>query len=531
MKRIIVITTEMRGRLRQVPCCHMIRNFFLASMNRPTCIHKLGHEPFRYSGRESLRSQPPTSEDQLGGLSISTWDAQDMFLEERRTMERRAQRGALFGGMMSSGATMLELNVSQLIHLSSSLQLREEGRLRKRKVMIISPEDECTTPITKKPDRELRLTRANSHVRDCRIKFFEEDHVYILDGVQKFPQSVSAVWSAFFDKFKPVETIDKFFNRWSSNVESKYFAFIKERRNQCVEDNQIKKEIAEGWSKKGKDASEKGTFMHLQIELFLNGCLANTCSVEMDQFKEFLRFFVDVRKWVPFRTEWSIYDEKHMIAGQIDAIFKDLDGHLHIVDWKRVREDMDPFAGAHFRRYGKTPCDDLLDNKFNHYAAQQNLYALILKDNYDIHVKSLSLVQLHEDRVTYAVHEVPFFTEVARAMIAQCAHDRSPSTMLLSDDFTPTQMWGTGGQADKMHVVSPGPVYGLSSHSAVSQTQPATAAVQSNMTHEMISPTLPIAGTFTHILMVQSPCGLKSPPRDDETTERAGKPEESPVSV
>ena len=30
---------------------------------------------------------------------------------------------------------------------------------------------------------------------------------------------------------------------------------------------------------------------------------------------------------------------------------------------------------------------------------------------------------------------------------------------------------------------------------------------------------------------LQSPCGLKSPPRDDETTERAGKPEESPVSV
>ena len=28
-----------------------------------------------------------------------------------------------------------------------------------------------------------------------------------------------------------------------------------------------------------------------------------------------------------------------------------------------------------------------------------------------------------------------------------------------------------------------------------------------------------------------SPCGLKSRPRDDETTERAGKPKESPVSV
>jgi len=136
-----------------------------------------------------------------------------MFLEERRTRERRAQRGALFGGMLSSGTTMLDLNVSQLIRLSSNLQLREEGRLRKRRAMMKSPEDECSFSDTRKPDTELRLTRANSHVRDYRIKFFEEDHVYILDGVQKFPQSVSAVWSAFFDKFKPVETIDKYFNR------------------------------------------------------------------------------------------------------------------------------------------------------------------------------------------------------------------------------------------------------------------------------------------------------------------------------
>ena len=119
----------------------MIHNLFLASMNG---IHKLGHGPFRYSGTESLRSQPPTSEDQMGGLSISTWDAQDMFLEERRTRERRAQSGALFGGMRSSGTTMLDLNVSQLIRLSSNLQLREEGRLRKRRAMMKSPEDECS---------------------------------------------------------------------------------------------------------------------------------------------------------------------------------------------------------------------------------------------------------------------------------------------------------------------------------------------------------------------------------------------------
>ena len=77
------------------------------------------------------------------------------------------------------------------------------------------------------------------------------------------------------------------------------------------------------------------------------------------------------------------------------------------VDWKRVELELDVRAGASFHRFGRGPCRELVDNKFNHYAAQQNLYALILEDFYGINVETMSLVQIHPARGGYTVVPVP----------------------------------------------------------------------------------------------------------------------------
>ena len=83
-----------------------------------------------------------------------------------------------------------------------------------------------------------------------------------------------------------------------------------------------------------------------------------------------------------------------MVAGQIDSIWVDpKTGELHMIDWKRCKDDLDPSEGEQFperfRRFGKPPCDAMLDNKFNHYAAQQNLYAAILREHYGINLSSM----------------------------------------------------------------------------------------------------------------------------------------------
>ena len=124
--------------------------------------------------------------------------------------------------------------------------------------------------------------------------------------------------------------------------------------------------------------------MHRQIELALNGECYDRQLPEMDHFHTFVRCDLEARRWKLYRTEWSIYDEGVMVAGQIDAIFRDDSGGLHMVDWKRCRELLHPDDKASFGRYGLFPCDELIDNACSHYFLQQNLYAAILRRRYGI---------------------------------------------------------------------------------------------------------------------------------------------------
>ncbi len=132
---------------------------------------------------------------------------------------------------------------------------------------------------------------------------------------------------------------------------------------------------------------------------------------------------------MPFRTEWSIFDETRMIAGQVDCIFKHIDEpEYHMVDWKRCAKALEPGAGANFNRYGFPPCDFLVDNQWSHYAAQQNLYGAILAEHYGLVLKSMHLLQLHENYESYSFIPIPAFPSVAREMLDRCAINTVPTS-------------------------------------------------------------------------------------------------------
>ena len=104
-----------------------------------------------------------------------------------------------------------------------------------------------------------------------------------------------------------------------------------------------------------------------------------------------------------------------MIAGQIDAIFYDSsNSEYHLVNWKRSDKD---FNRDTFGRYGMIPCHRLPDNRFNQYALQQNLYAVLLSDCYNIRLASMSLVQFHETQKTHKMHTVPELTVITRKIL------------------------------------------------------------------------------------------------------------------
>ena len=69
-----------------------------------------------------------------------------------------------------------------------------------------------------------------------------------------------------------------------------------------------------------------------------------------------------------------------------------------------------------------------MDNHFNHYALQQNLYAAILRRRYEMHVSSMALVQIHPELTGYKVVDVPEWRELADNLL-NAAGDRMNTVM------------------------------------------------------------------------------------------------------
>ena len=263
------------------------------------------------------------------------------------------------------------------------------------------------------PSDQMRLAHFNAHPRDRRVTFHEVNHEYFLDGAGKFPISVSGVWSRYFSEFNGKDILDNYFERWAANPSSKYHSQIHVGRLAGKNDGSIKREITTQWLAVGTEARIKGTYLHRQIELFLNAEDCDDSSMEMKQFMNFLSEIAVPKGWVPYRTEWAIFDDVNMVAGQVDCIFRDPQDNLHMVDWKRVRTDIHAIEGMEYERYGWGPCQNMLDNKFYHYTIQQNLYASILQNHYDLAVESICLVQLHSERDHYQIIPLPMLRPMA----------------------------------------------------------------------------------------------------------------------
>lgn len=228
------------------------------------------------------------------------------------------------------------------------------------------------------------LSQVNSHPRDRRISFVDSTHTYTLDNSSKDVTSCTTFISAFFKPFKADEAITNIMKseKYLNDPTYKYFN---------KSSDQIKKE----WD----NSRDAGTFLHGQIEDFLNGVEVKNESKEYNYFQTFSK---DHSHLSPYRTEWKIYTEILRISGAIDAVYKDSsDGTFTLFDWKRSPVSYDNFQNA------KEPIQHLSDNTFNKYSLQLNLYRQILEDRYDVKVKDMFIIELHPDNESYKKIKVP----------------------------------------------------------------------------------------------------------------------------
>lgn len=232
--------------------------------------------------------------------------------------------------------------------------------------------------------------------QDGKLSFDEEQHLYSLGDIVM--RSVSNVVGMFFREFDAVGISLK----------------------KCFGNETEAAKLREEWECKGAEASQAGTFMHKQIEDYLNGKQLPDLKCDISYTGRFLSInkAVDIsREWnhfkafernvpfSPFRTEWRVFDVESRMAGTLDLVCSCDDGTYEIYDWKRSNK-IDPTERNRWAN-GVNGLDHLTDTSYMHYCLQQNLYRYILQKNYGIRISRMNLVVLHPELPTYRVVPVP----------------------------------------------------------------------------------------------------------------------------
>ncbi len=170
-------------------------------------------------------------------------------------------------------------------------------------------------------------------------------------------------------------------------------------------------EIVKFWDDRGKEAAQKGTFLHEQIEKYYLG----ETPVKTDEFHLFEQFVSEHRNIKPYSSEWRVFDEEFHIAGTIDLIAKNEHGY-DIFDWKRSKKVIYTFTGKPITddgwgNVGIGSLKDINDTSYNQYCLQQSLYRYILEKNYNLTISNMYLVILYPDYNQYYKVPVPYLKD------------------------------------------------------------------------------------------------------------------------
>ena len=237
----------------------------------------------------------------------------------------------------------------------------------------------------------------NVHPRDKRIDFCSEPHSYTIDEIPA--PSVSTVISKFFSEF------DSYGKASTLSPSNPLYGLQPE-------------EIVKIWEERGKDARDKGTYLHKQIEKYYLGEQYE----ETEEFHLFNKFVSKHEDIIPYRSEWRVFDEEYNIAGTIDLISKNNVGY-DIYDWKRSKKVVDRYSGEPItidtwgNKVGIGELKDIGDTSYNKYCLQQSLYKFILEKNYNLSISRMFLVVLHPEYDKYYKVEVPYLKESAEYIL------------------------------------------------------------------------------------------------------------------
>ena len=172
------------------------------------------------------------------------------------------------------------------------------------------------------------------------------------------------------------------------------------------------------------EASEKGTFLHNQIEYYLKGQEFDSDSKEFELFTNFYNKEIKKRNLIFFDAEKMIYSNKYNVAGTIDCLFKKNEKDEYIMlDWKRSKKliiDGQPRIFGY--GYALSELNHLDNSSYYRYCLQQNIYKVIIETEFSVNISSMKLVVLHENYPDYYVVNVPEMKKEANAILNSLKH-------------------------------------------------------------------------------------------------------------
>lgn len=274
------------------------------------------------------------------------------------------------------------------------------------------------------------LAKRNPLRGDDLVSFEEADHKYTVHG-GSVDRSTTRVLADYFEQFDPVENTLKYYDRWRTNPEHKYYARIHEVLDAGGSAEDARAAIRGDWTKLGEAASRLGTLFHLYAEFVENDEIDEAPTDAFSEISHEVRQYHAFKEseWAtslglePVRTELCVFHRVanlNVCAGQVDMLYRGSDGLYYLMDWKRTAKHhtLNASDKAYADRRGLGPMAHLPDTDFQRYSLQTSTYNRMLFTTHGIDVgERMFLVRVHADRGEYELVKCRDLRVEAQAML------------------------------------------------------------------------------------------------------------------
>ncbi len=203
------------------------------------------------------------------------------------------------------------------------------------------------------------------------------------------------------------------------------FDIMRYIKKKAIDENKSEDEVFSDHLIKTSLAASDGTDLHLQIENYLTKKPHNSSAIEFEYFLNFVNEKIIPKQLIFYKAEKKIYYPKFNIAGTVDCLFKNVDGSYTMVDWKRSKKLIVKGTNKPDKRGFQIDIEglsNLTNSSYYRYCIQQNIYKIILEQEYNIIISDMILAILHENYPNYHTIKLPVMIEETKIIFNSINH-------------------------------------------------------------------------------------------------------------